>query len=143
MKKFIAFCKSYLAEILFAVLTLLLICGFIACWLKSTGFVVGLCGAMAMVLEICIAFGLSHLPLHHCRAFKITHYLCFILWAAVFVIGIIFSAQANKELLTLGTLSGVAFCVLFADLAVTAHLSRAQAQTTELPIATADACDDD
>lgn len=142
MKKSIAFCKSHLAEILFAFLTLLLICGFTVCWLKSTGFVVGICGAIAMVLEICIAYGLSHLPLHH-QSFKIVLYLCFVLWIPVFIIGIILSTQASKELLTMATLSSVVFCALFSDMVVSVHLFRTQDQTMEFPVAMADGCDDD
>jgi len=142
MKNLIVFCKSYLAEILFASLILLLICGFTACWFKSTGFVVGICGAMAMVLEGCIAFGLSHLPVHS-QSFRITLYSCFILWISVFIIGIIFSAQPNKELLALGTLSGVAFCALFSDLAVNTHLLHTQSKIKEFPVVTADAFDYD
>lgn len=143
MKNFITFCKSYLAEILFVFLTLLLICGFAMCWLFSSGTVVGICGVGAMVLEMCIAFGLSHLPLHHRLSFKITHYLCFILWALAFIIGIILSSQANKLLLALAALSSVAFCAMFSDLAVNAHLYRAEDQTRKFPVATADTCDDD
>ncbi len=142
MKNFITFCKSYLAEILFVFLTLLLICGFAMCWLFSTGTVVGICGVGAMVLEMCIAFGLSHLPLHS-QSFRITLYLGFILWIPVFIIGIILSSQANKLLLAIATLSSIAFCALYSDLAVNAHLYHAEDQTRKFPVATADACDDD
>lgn len=83
-----------------------------------------------MVLEGGIAYGLSYLPLHR-KPFKITLYSCFILWGAAFIIGIILSAQTNKELLSLGTFASVAFCALFTDL------------VTELPITEANDCDND
>ena len=141
MKKKIDLCKTYLPEILLILLTTMLIGVFIICWQRFSGFVMDLCAAMIIFLEMCIAFGLSHLPIKSLKAFKITLYLCFVLWAMVLIIGIILSTQDNKEILGLGAFSSVAFCALFSDLAIATHLSCAT--TKRNPVLTKDSCDDD
>ena len=125
MKKLIALCKPHLPEISFALSTVLLICAYIVCWHKFSGFNVGLCGAVAMVLEIALAFGLSHLSKFNHKSFRLIHYLCFGLWEVIFVVGILFSDDCNKEIFILFSTSIVVFCALYSDLTVVTHLSNA------------------
>lgn len=134
MKKYITFCKSYLTEILFVLLTILLIGGFIICWRQFDGWAVGICGAMAMLIEMCIAVLLSR----DCRSFKITHYVCFVLLAVVFVTGIVLSADSNKGISIIFVLAIVAFCSLFSDFAAVTYFSKEEITSMD-----EDNCDDD
>ena len=141
MEKVVHFCRSYLAEMLFAFFTIFLIGGFILCWRRFDGFTAGFCGAVATILEMCMAFALAHLPLRNYKSLRVTHYVCFSLWAVVFVIGIILSAGDDKELWILFALAMVTFCALFSDFAVVSHLGKAETKTFQ--VVEADACDDD
>ena len=123
MEKFITFCKLYRTEVLFALLTILLISVFVFCWFQFNKWIVFLCGAIAICLEMCVTFFLSYLPIRNYQSFRKAHYLCFVLWSLVFALSIILSEAPSKDILLLSTVSTMAFCALFTDLAIAVHLS--------------------
>ncbi len=137
MKKFINFCKSYLAEISAILSTILLIGIFIFYrqhFAEQDLGIFALIGMCFAVLEMCLMSLASCLPCCNRKSFKITRYLCFALLMLVFITDIHQANYESKALLYIFAISGMAFCALYSDfLIVTRQRTKAKKSPAERP----------